>query len=220
MAAASSAPASTSMLTLKYSGAAASALIAVSSSITLLGELFGLWTDKYTSGYTAIVKVAVEAVVFAVVALLLYRQVTKDVAAQPEYVNKPVYHFITNGFFALLAGALVFLVAELVSILLSSLLLIGTSADIAAMYLGQFLPGLLAAALVGFVSFAAYKIMKGKNFSALMTIVLVSLTGALFIAALVTVPIKAHTTSTTTSTSGEYNYDSSNYFNTAPQSAR
>lgn len=204
---------SSSMLTLKYGGAVVSALAATFGVLTLLPELFGLWTDKpgglaLLSGYTGIVMIAVATVLFSVLAFLLYGKVTKDVAVQPEYIHKTAYHFITNGFFAVLAGVLVVVVAGLVSILLSSLLLIGTNTDIGAMYLNQFLPGLLSAGVVAFVGFMAYKIMKGKNFSALLTIVLMSLAGALLLAVLITVPIKAHmTTVSPSSTTRTYNYD-------------
>lgn len=218
MATSSAAPASTSMLTLKYSGATVSALIATFGALTLLSELFGLWTDTLSgltllSGYTGIVTTAVVTALFSVLAFLLYRKVTKEVATQPGYINTTAYHFITNSFFGVLAGIFVVTVAGLVSILLSSLLLIGTSTDIGGMYLNQFLPGLLTAAVVGFVGFAAYKIMKGKNYSTLMTIVLMSLAGALLIAVLITVPIKAHTGSTPSSSTSGYDYDYSDYFN-------
>lgn len=217
MATASSAPASTSMVTLKYSGAVISALIAINSLITVLGDLFGLWTDKYgatsESNYVGTVTLAVTAVLFSVLAFLLYRRVTKDVAAQPEYVNKPVYHFITNGFFGVTAAYLIVLTAQLVSVLISSLLLIGTNADIGALYLNQFLPTFVAAGMVAFVGFAAYKIMKGKNLSTLMTIVLMSLAGALMIAVLITVPIKAHSgTTSSTNPTDTYNLTPEEYF--------
>lgn len=216
----SSAPSSTSVLTLKYSGAAVSALIATFSTLALLSELFGLWTGEVSSvmllgGYQGIMMTAVVNSLFSVLAFCLYRSVTKEVAKQPDYVNKTAYHFITNAFLAVLAVVLVLIVAGLVSILLSSLLLIGTNTDIGSMYLNDFLPGLVAAGLVAFVGFAAYKIMKGKNLSMLMTIVLMSLAGALLVAALITIPIKAHMSSSSSSNSSSmYDYyDYSDYFN-------
>lgn len=216
MATASTVPASTGIITLKYSGAAASASIALLSVLALLGELFGLWTDKLGSlfelggGYTSIVMLAVLGALFSVGALLLYRSVTKDVGKQPDYVKTSAYNFITNTFFASVVFLFVVLVAELISLLFSSLLLIGTTTDIGALYLGQFLPALVAAGIVGFVGFCAFNILKGKNYSALMTIVLVSLAGALLLAVLITVPIKAHAGSTANS-STQYQYDYSKY---------
>lgn len=214
----SSASSSTSVLTLKYSGAAVSALVATFSTLALLSELFGLWTGTSGSlmllgGYQSIMMTAVVAALFSVLAFCLYRNVTKEVAKQPGYVNKTAYHFITNAFLAVLAGVFVLIVAGLVSILLSSLVLIGTSTDIGGMYLNDFLPGLVAAGLVGFVGFAAYKIMIGKNLSMLMTVVLMSLAGALMIAALITIPIKAHMSSSSSSSNSTNMYDSSDYNN-------
>lgn len=202
MATTSPAPVSTSLLTLKYSSAAVSALVATFGALLVVAELFGLWTDGASSilllaGYTGIVTTAIVSTLFSVLAFVLYRGVTKDVAVQPDYITKSAYGFITNAFFAILAGVLVILAARLVSVLLSSLLLIGTDTDIAGLYLGQFLPDLLAAAVIGFVGFMALKIMKGKNYSTLMTIVLMSLAGALLLAVLITVPIKAHSGSST-----------------------
>ncbi len=207
--------ASSSTLTLKYGGAAASVLIALYSVGTVLSSLFGFWTDKAGSlmlsgGYIGVVESAISAVLFALVAFLLYKKVTKDIAAQPEYVNTTVYHFITKGLFAVLATAFVVYVAQLLSVLISSLLLIGTSTDIGGLYLNQFLPSLLGAAVVGVMGFSAFKIMKGRNLSGLMTIVLLSLAGALLIATLITVPIKAHSSTVTPSSS---DFDYSNYFN-------
>lgn len=202
------------MITLNYSGAAVSAVIAVVSMLALLGELFSLWTDKasglfeLSGGYMSVVLLAVLASVFSVGALVLYRWVTKGVAKQPEYVKTTVYNFITNAFFATIVLALVVVVAELVALLISSLLLIGTSTDIGALYVGQFLPAFITAALLGFVGFCAFNILKGKNLSSLMTIVLVSLAGALLIATLITVPIKAHMSSRSSTTTP---YDYSNY---------
>lgn len=223
--ASSSAPSSTNVLTLKYSGAAFSALVALFSVITLLPELFGMWTGKSASimtllsGYVGIMTTAVVGALFAVLAFCLYRNVTKEVAEKPEYVTTTAYHFVTNAFLGVLAVTFVGIVAGLVSILLSSLLLIGTNTDIGSMYLNQFLPGLVAAGVVGFVGFCAFKIMKGKNLSMLMTIALLSLTGALLLAALITIPINAHTTSRSSSSSSNmyndynYNYDYNDYLN-------
>lgn len=211
MATSSSAQAGTSMITLKYSGAATSTFVAMLSVLALLGELFALWTDNVSNsfgllgGYTSVVLLAVLAALFSVSALLLYRSVTKDVARQPEYIKTAVYNFITNTFFAGIVFVLVILVAQLLSILLSSLLLIGTSTDIGALYVGQFLPAFLSAGIVGLVGFCAFSILKGKNYSALMSIVLVSLAGALLLATLITVPIKAHSVTSASSTS-PYDY--------------
>lgn len=201
---------STNMITLQYSGATVAALISTFGILLTLSELFGLWTDKaggvwILSGYVGVVSMAVTAALFSVVSFLLYRRVTKQVAERTDYIATSAYNFITNAFFAVLAGVLIVIVASLVAVLIASLLLIGTSTDIGGLYLGEFLPGLLAGLIVAFVGFCAYKIMKGKNFSLPMTLVLMSLAGALFLAVLITVPIKAHMTPTAWNSGIEYN---------------
>jgi hypothetical protein len=47
--------------------------------------------------------------------------------------------------------------------------------------------------------------MKGKNMSGLMTLVLLSVAGAIMLAVLITVPIKAH--SSTSKSTNQYNLD-------------
>lgn len=207
------------MLTLTYSGAAMSTLLATFSALAVVAELFGLWTGKSSTilllaGYTGIVTGAVAAVLFSVLAFLLYKKVTKDVAAHTDYITTVAYHGITNSFFALLVAAFILIVAQLIAILISSLLLIGTSADIGGMYLNQFLPGVIAAGVVGFVGFMAFKIMKGKNFSTIMTVMLMSLAGALLLAVLITVPIKAHTSAADSAATNPSMYDYEDYFKT------
>lgn len=211
----SSSKVSTSGLTLTYGAAAFSAVTALLLTLAVLSQLFGLWTNSalttlvILSGYTGIVTTAIAAVLFAVAALLLYRRATKDIGAQPAYLNTSAYHFITNALVGVLAFLFVTAAAGVVSVLISSLLLIGSGTDIGALYLGQFLPGLLGAGLIGVLAYTAYKIMKGKNLSSLMNLVLVSVAGAALLAVLITVPIKAH--DSTTSTTKSYDYNRSYY---------
>lgn len=200
----------TSGLTFQYAGAAISVVAAVLFSIATLARLFQMWVGGglvsfLLPGYTGTVTFAILAVLFAVLAFLLYRKVTKEVAAEPSYIEKPIYNFITNSLVAVLALLSILFVAEMVSVLISSLLLIGTSTDIGALYLGTFLPNLVFLALVSFVAYCAYKIMKGKNVSGIMTLVLLSVAGAIMLAVLITVPIKAH--SSTNNSTDQYNLE-------------
>jgi xanthine/uracil permease len=114
---------------------------------------------------------------------------------------------VTNTFVGILALTVILLASSLVSILISSLMLIGTSADIGQMYLQRFLPQLFGLGFVGFIGYCSYSIYRGKNMSKLMTLVLMGVAGALLVATLITVPIKAHTGSSNSSS----NSRSSNY---------
>lgn len=193
------------LLTLKYAGAVLSAVVATLASLYVLDNLFLMWTGSdganllasftgsgKASMYVNMVSGAVAAVAFAVLAYLLYRKVTKDVAARPEYVKTGPYAFVTHGFVAIMAIIAVFIAANIVSVLISSLLLIGAHADIGDMYLNKFLPDVASLALVAFVGYMAYKIALGKNKSPTMTMVLLGVAGAILLGTLITVPIKAH----------------------------
>lgn len=205
-----SAPGTLGAITLKYVGAAISLLVAVFGALSLLGVLFSMWTGSVSSrvlgvggGYVVVVTLAVITSLFAVLSFLLYKKVTQEVAAHPEYIEKPAYHCVTNALVGILAFIFLLFVGNLIAVLISSLLLIGTSTDIGGLYLNNFLPSLIGAGLVGFVGFCAYQIMKGKNKSGLVTLVVMALAGALLVATLITVPIKAH--GTTSTRSYEYN---------------
>lgn len=197
-------------LTLLYASGAAAVLGALYAIAVLANELFSLWTGpvgniSLSIGYMGAVEWSVLAVLFSVLAFLLYKKVTKAVGAEPAYLETTSYHFITNALVGVLAFAFVVFVGRLVSVLISSLVLIGANVDIGSMYLNQFLPELLVAGVVGFAGFSAYKIMKGTNLSFVMTLVVLSVAGAMLIATLITVPIKAHSGSSTT-TIKSYDY--------------
>ena len=204
------------MITLLYTGAAFAALIGTYSIVAVIGKLFSMWTSSGatlqnlmstfvtgSSAYVDTIFLAIIGVGMALVAFFLYGRVSREVAKQPEYVKTSAYAFITNTLVGVFFFTVGVMALELVSILISSLVLIGTSTDIGAMYLGMFLPLLLSGAVVAFVGWMALEIMRGRNKSKLMTIVLMSAAGALLVATLITVPIKAHSSSSTRS-----NYDS------------
>ncbi len=209
-------------ITLTYLGAVVSVLLALTASSSVIANLMAMWSNTgmgmYMASlgsalllgsdlYTSTVSSAVAAGVFAFLAFWLYKKTTKDIVSQPEYVHRAPYAFVTNTFVGILALAVILLASSLVSILISSLMLIGTGADISQMYLQRFLPQLLGLGFVGFIGYCAYKIYRGKNMSKLMTLVLMGVAGALLVATLITVPIKAHTGSSNSSSSSR----SSNY---------
>lgn len=216
------------LLTLKYLGAGLAAIVSVVSSTMAISLLVSLWANTLASngilmllgvnGYVALVTLGVKAVVAGVIAMLLYRKVTKDIAKRPEYVSRRPYIIITNLVFGFFAVMLVGYVVKLVAILISSLVLIGSGADIGAMYLQHFLPYLVSAGLVFVAAFMTYKIVRGKNMSSVMTIALLSAAGAVLLATLITVPIKANSTSTSKEKEYKYEYnldsfDFSDYLN-------
>ncbi len=204
------------LTTLLYTGAAFATFMSVYSAVAVIGKLFSMWTSSDTTlqnlmtvfaagnTYTDTILLAVVGVGMAVAAFFLYGKVSREVAKQPEYTNTTAYAFITNALVGVFVLTAAVMVLEMVSILISSLLLIGTSTNIGAMYLGGFLPLVLSVGVVGFAGWMAMEIMRGHNKSKLLTIVAMSVAGALLVAAFITVPIKAHSSSTTRTT----DYDS------------
>lgn len=189
-------------LTLKYLGASTAVVLSVVAFSNVIQLLFLLWTKASSSnslgafvfsGYQGMITNALLALTFALIAWIGLMNVTKSISGRPEYVNTLAYVLITNAMLGVLALATLIGLVNLVSVLLSSLVLIGSGADIGAMYLGTFLPQLVASALAGFAAFAAYKIAKGKNLSSVLGIVLVSVAGAALIATIITVAVQSHT---------------------------
>lgn len=191
------------LLTLKYLGASAAAVMSVLASLGLLSSLMMQWTGGaglvwlVGNHYGMMVSLGVSAVVFALLAMWLYRLVSREVAARPAYLSSTPYVVITNIIFGFFAVLLVCMVIRLISVLLSSLLLIGSGADIGGMYLREFLPTLVGAALVFVAVWMTYKIVRGKNMSWALSLVLVSVAGALLLATLITVPLATHATDET-----------------------
>ena len=189
-------------LSLEYGAGAFAVVFAVRTIETVANQIFALLIGNAgTLGVNGLVDVVTEsilAVLFALVALLLYKKVSKDIAAAPDYINQPLYHLITNVLVGVLVLEVLYGVAVIVSVLLNSLFFIGAGADYGALYLGQFLPALITTATAVVAALFAFNIMKGKNRSLPMTITVLAVAGALFIMTAITVPIKAHSSSTST----------------------
>ncbi len=204
------------LTTLLYTGAAFATFMSVYSIVAVIGKLFSMWTSSEVSlqnlmavfaggnVYTDTILLAVVGVGMAVAAFFLYGKVSREIAKQPEYTKTTAYAFITNALVGIFAVTVAVMALEMVSILISSLLLIGTGTNIGAMYLGMFLPLLLSVGVVGFAGWMAMEIMRGRDKSKLLTLVAMSVAGALLVATFITVPIKAHSSS---SSSSEQNYN-------------
>lgn len=193
-------------ITLKYLGAALSATLAVMTSIAAIWKLIGLWSGSGLStsplagplgliGISSdLIAVSIAAVIFSVLAFFLYRWATKAIAGRVSYLETTPYRVITNGFVAVMAMIAVLLTVDVLTVLISSLLLIGKSVDIGHIYLTQFLPSLVGLAVAGFAALMGYQIAKGRNKSFLLTLVTMSLAGAILVAVCITVPINKNYT--------------------------
>ena len=207
------------ILTLLYTGAVLSVITAVFAIVAVAGKLFSLWTGSNIelqnvisffaatgNPYLETILLAVTAAGASVAAFFLYRAVSRNIAQQHDYATTTAYTFLTNTLVGLLAVVLAVFSFQAVTVLLSSLLLIGTGTDIGGLYLGFFLPLVIVSGITGFVGYLAFEIMRGRNKSALMTLVLMSVAGAALVAALITVPIKAHGGSSSRSSSSSSSY--------------
>ena len=110
-------------------------------------------------------------------------------------IYRTAYKLITYGGLGALLLPAVGLVAKLASILVNSLLFIGVSGAgeiYKSLYLGEFLPYLLALAVVSTSAFFVHKIVQGKNASKTLTLVLVAASAVVLLAGAITMAVKLH----------------------------
>lgn len=191
-------------LTFEYALAMVSVTLATVISSMLVGGLFGLWTTKasmltaFTGGALVahVLSVAILALLFAVLAKVLFSRVTRTVAEDRSgYTSRLAYKLTTYGALFVLVLVALPLVANLLSVLVSSLLLIGVSqagSVYGGLYLGNFLPSLVALAIVGVVICLIAKIICGFNKSRLLGLVLIGITATITVALAITLAVQAH----------------------------
>ena len=198
------------LLTFEYAFAMGSAVAAAFLLIDTITSVFGLWagvsqmTTSFVGGYlspdmvtpgTGIVAAAVLALLSSVLSFVLFSRVSKTVPEREGYTNRTAYKLITYGGLGALLLPAVGLVAKLVSILVNSLLFIGVSGAgeiYKSLYLGEFLPYLLALAVVSASLFFVHKIVQGKNASKTLTLVLVAASAVVLLAGAITMAVKLH----------------------------
>lgn len=191
-----------SFITLKYLGAVVSTVLAVVTSVGAISQLIGLWANK-SSGVSPVygllgvlglsndlIFLSVAGIGFSVLAFFLYRCATKAIATRVSYLQTTAYVVITNAFVAVMAMMTVLFAIDIATVAVSSLLLIGKSVDIGAMYLTQFLPSMIGLGVVGFAGLMGYQIAKGRNKSFVLTLVIMTIAAAVLVAVCITVPIK------------------------------
>ena len=180
-------------LTVEYALAMVSVTFAAITSIVLVPMLFGMWSAKEAMSFglmlsgsiTAnILAVGILAVLFSVLAFVLF-----------GYTGRLAYKLTTYGSLFMIVLAALPLVANLISVLISSLLLIGVSdagSVYTALYLGNFLPSLVCLAVLAVVIFFIGKIINGYNKSRPLAITLIAITGVVAVALAITLAVQAH----------------------------
>ena len=193
-------------LTFEYALAMVSVTFAAITSIVLMPMLFGMWSAKDAVSFglslsggsiTAnILAVGILAVLFSVLAFVLFGRVTRAIAADRSgYTGRLAYKLTTYGSLFMIVLAALPLVANLISVLISSLLLIGVSdagSVYTALYLGNFLPSLVCLAVLAVVIFFIGKIINGYNKSRPLAITLIAITGVVAVALAITLAVQAH----------------------------
>lgn len=150
---------------------------------------------------TGIVMAGVSAVLFAVVAFITFGRVSRAIPDRDNYTSRSSYKVITYGAFGALLIPAIVLVAKLGTILISSLLFIGAGDPgkvYGMLYLGEFVPYLLALGVIGVTLWMLKGIISGSNTSKAMTLILLGAASAALIAGAITVAVQAHNTGSTT----------------------
>lgn len=197
------------LLTLEYALAMASTVVSAFLLINVITSVIGLWSDT-TSGVirtvggflaptmvtagTGIVAASVFTVVLAVLSCVLFSRVSKAVPDREGYTSRTAYKLVTYGGLAALIIPAVDLIARLVSILISSLLFIGAAGGevYKSLYLSEFLPYVLALAVVVATSYFIYQIIQGRNKSKIMSLVLIAVSVVVLLTGAITIAVKVH----------------------------
>lgn len=198
------------MLTLEYALAMGSAIISIMLLIDIITKVFGLWTNstsmllRSVGGFftpsmvtqgTGIIAASVFAVLLAVLSLVLFSHISKAIPERENYTKRTAYKLITYGGLAVLIIPAIDLVARLVSILINSLLFIGIDNGgefYKSLYLGEFLPYALALAIVATSAYFICQIVKGRNMSKALSLVLIVASSVVLLTGVITIAIKAH----------------------------
>ena len=125
-------------------------------------------------------------------AFICFARVSRALHSRSAYTARLSYKVITYVGFAAIVSQLLLSVITLVTVLISSLLLIGSESSVADLYMQVFVPALLAAFVAGLASYFMYRIVKGRNVSRLFSLVLVGLASLVVLLTIITVAVQAH----------------------------
>ena len=192
-------------LTLEYVAALGFSVLSALCSVAGISAAFGLWNDKFVAvgaplswllplsgGYAGIIVLAVAAVLSAALAYVFFGRVSRTVPQRAGYTNRISYKVATYGAFATFAVHLVVLVAALIGTLIASLVLIGSDSSISALYLQEFLPQLVGAAVIAAATYFTYRIVRGFNKSRILSLTLLGVAVAVLLTLIITVTIRSH----------------------------
>lgn len=198
------------LLTLEYALAMFSVIVSVFLLIDIITNVVGLWSGatsiavRTVGGFfaptmvtagTGIVAASVLSVILSILAFILFSRVSKTVPDREGYTNRTAYKLITYGSLGVMLLPAIELVAKLASILINSLLFIGIGGAgeiYKSLYLGEFLPYLLALAVVIMASYFIYQIIQGRNNSKIMSLILIVVSVVILLTGAITIAVKIH----------------------------
>lgn len=157
-------------LTFEYVLAMFSTVVASMLTTFLITAVMEQWSGSASLSATkallggsvvTVLTLAMLAVLLAVVAFVLFGRVTRSVAEERAgYTGRLAYKLTTYGSLFVLVAVMLPLIANLVSVLVSSLLLIGVDnagAVYSNLYLANFLPSLVSLAVLAGVAFVSQR---------------------------------------------------------------
>lgn len=192
-------------LTFEYVLAMFSLTAATLMSAALVFGLIGMWATKgaifipvlKSIAATNVLSVAILTVLLAGMSYILFARVTRAVmTSRGDFTGRLAYKLPTYGSAFVLVLATLPLLANLLSVLVNSLVMIGVANPglvYGALYLGVFLPSLIALVIIGVSLFFVAKIVCGHNMSRLASIVLLGVSGILAVAMIITLAVQVHT---------------------------
>lgn len=148
---------------------------------------------KQALGVPIAVGIAAALLVLAPLLFVLRRRTQAEMLKRPGYEMRLAYKLPIYGALGVLLIMKLIAGITLVAAFLYSLTLIGVKgADIGEIYLGQFLPALLAGAVFGLTSWYVVKLAKGKNLSSQFVLSIAGLSTLMIVTLFTTVIMTTH----------------------------
>lgn len=150
------------------------------------------WMLPVSGGYVGAIWAGFASVIFALIGMFFHRRTAASMVSRPAYTDRQAYKIVTYATLAILSVLLLTTLLTMFTIIITSLLLIGSESSISSLYLNVFLPTLLTVLIVGFATFIMYRYTLGRgDLSALYSVLLALGTVALLVLIL-TVAIRSH----------------------------
>jgi hypothetical protein len=150
------------------------------------------WILPVSNGYVGAMWAGLAAVVFALSALFFGRRTVASIAARPGYESRLVYKVITYATLAISAVWLLIALVTFFTVIITSLLLIGSESSIGSLYANVFIPTLLNSLVAGFATYVLYRFAKGRGAMTRLNLLLLAATSVTLLALIVTVAVRSH----------------------------